>query len=127
MAGITWLHLSDWHQGFKERDHEQRNKVLDGLIQDIKNRKSVCNELERIDFIVFSGDLAFSGKKNEYDEEAKKFLDKVLEVTELSRDRLFIVPGNHDFDRERKKDIYQTSLEKLFQKMKRVITRSSNG
>ncbi|MGB5709607.1 MAG: metallophosphoesterase [Waterburya sp.] len=127
MAGITWLHLSDWHQGFKERDHEQRNKVLDGLIQDIKNRKSVCNELERIDFIVFSGDLAFSGKKNEYDEEAKKFLDKVLEVTELSRDRLFIVPGNHDFDRERKKRYLPDEFRKTFPEDEESITRSSNG
>ena len=111
MAGITWLHLSDWHQGSKEGDID-RERVLNELIKDIKQRKSISSELERIDFIVFSGDLTYSAKSSQY-KEAEVFLNKVLEATELSKDRLFIVPGNHDLDRNIKDKYLPEELKKF--------------
>ena len=99
MKGITWLHLSDWHQ--KGEDFG-RQVVRDKLIDDIQKRSEVNPNLANIDFIVFTGDLAHSGSQKEYKAAKKYLLDPVLEVTGLNPERVFFVPGNHDFDRSKK-------------------------
>jgi 3',5'-cyclic AMP phosphodiesterase CpdA len=97
MAGITWLHLSDWHQEGRDFD---RQVVRDALIQDIREReKKISSDLAKIDFIVFSGDVAHAGKKEEYEAAKENLFDPLLEATGLTTERLFIVPGNHDLDR----------------------------
>ncbi len=96
MAGITWLHLSDWHQRGKEFD---RLVVRDALIEDIRNRERIAPELKRIDFIIMSGDVSFSGKSEEYEAAWENLFEPVLNVTDLRAERLFFVPGNHDLDR----------------------------
>ncbi len=97
MAGITWLHLSDWHQ--KGSDFG-RIVVRDALIQDIKKRKEISPDLENIDFIIFSGDVAHAGKEEEYEAAKENLFEPLLEATGVPAERLFIVPGNHDLDRE---------------------------
>jgi HEAT repeat protein/predicted phosphodiesterase len=94
---ITWLHLSDWHQ--KGSDFG-RTVVRDALIRDIRKRQQIAPELTNIDFVVFSGDLAFSGAATEYEAAQKQLLDPVLDAAGVGRDRLIIVPGNHDLDRD---------------------------
>jgi predicted phosphodiesterase len=98
MAGITWLHLSDWHQGGKDFN---RDVVRDGLVNDIRKRKIISADLAKIDFFVFSGDVAFSGQEAEYKAAIEQLFTPVLEAAGLAKDKLFIVPGNHDFDREK--------------------------
>jgi hypothetical protein len=51
------------------------------------------------DFIAVTGDIAYSGQASEYALAAKLF-DILLERLRITRDRLLIVPGNHDIDRE---------------------------
>lgn len=96
LARLTWLHLSDWHQ--KDKDFD-RKVVRDALIEDIRQRIKIDPNFAQVDFIVFSGDVAFSGKKDEYQAAKEYLFDPVLEATGLSADRLFIIPGNHDLDR----------------------------
>jgi predicted phosphodiesterase len=98
MTGLTWLHLSDWHQ--KATTGLDRRVVRDAMIKDIKNRAEIHPDLATIDFIIFSGDLACSGKSEEYQEAQEQLLDPLLEACDLSRQQLFIVPGNHDLDRD---------------------------
>jgi predicted phosphodiesterase len=117
MTGITWLHLSDWHQGAEDNDKslvqfDRLNVVLPKLIEDIKNRKEISPDLSQVDFIVFSGDVAFSGKKEQYDNAYQNFFDPILKATNLTKDQLFIVPGNHDLDREVVKDSDYSSVLK---------------
>jgi predicted phosphodiesterase len=50
------------------------------------------------DFIIVTGDIAFSGDRAEYDK-AGKFFDDLLKVVNLPKSSLFVVPGNHDVDR----------------------------
>jgi DNA repair exonuclease SbcCD nuclease subunit len=57
MTGLTWLHLSDWHQGGKEFN---RQVVLSALLKDIRERSKISANLEKIDFIIFSGDVALT-------------------------------------------------------------------
>lgn len=114
--GITWLHLSDWHQQGKEFD---RKVVRDELVKDIRNRKKISQDLAQIDFIVFSGDVAFSGKEEEYKTAIKQFFEPVLEATGLTKEYLFIVPGNHDLDRTKFKLLPQ-ALTKPFASQQQV-------
>jgi DNA repair exonuclease SbcCD nuclease subunit len=98
MAALTWLHLSDWHQKGKEFN---RDVVRDRLLEDIQERvKRISPQVEQVDFIVFSGDVAHKGKEIEYQEARKQLFNPLLPALDLEQDRLFIVPGNHDLDRE---------------------------
>jgi predicted phosphodiesterase len=91
---LTWLHLSDLHM--ETGDKFNRDEVvLKALLDDLKAR--IDRDGLRPDFIVFTGDVAFHGKAEEY-KLAAGFFDRLLAVTRLSPDRLFVVPGNHDVD-----------------------------
>ena len=95
MSIFTWLHLSDLH--FRAGGDWDRNIVLHQLLVDIKERMAIGDL--RPDLILVSGDVAFSGQPVEY-ALAKQFFDELLKATGLRKDRLFVVPGNHDVDRK---------------------------
>jgi tetratricopeptide (TPR) repeat protein/predicted phosphodiesterase len=97
MTGLTWLHLSDWHQKGSEFD---RQVVFSALLKDIRERTKINPDLEKINFVVFSGDVAFSGKPEEYQAAKEQFFQPILNELGLKPNQLFIVPGNHDLDRD---------------------------
>jgi DNA repair exonuclease SbcCD nuclease subunit len=104
MGTVTWVHLSDWHQRGVDFD---RKMLLDALLLDLKDRsRNISEDLRRVDFVVFSGDLAFSGKREEYSLAFAEFVEPVLKACDLvdsgrpRLDRFFLVPGNHDVDRD---------------------------
>src|ERR1700761_4276455 len=109
MERLTWLHLSDWHQ--KGADFDRR-VVRDALIRDLRQRQRIDRVLADVDFIVFSGDLAFGGKRLEYEAAREHLLDSVLDAVGLGRKRLFIVPGNHDLDRDSVYEMLPPELQK---------------
>ena len=90
---ITWLHLSDLHIWGKALD--DLDAVLDALWSDISEQMA---KGMRPDFIAFTGDVARSGRAEEYKLAEEYFFGPLLEVTALSPGELFIVPGNHDVD-----------------------------
>lgn len=89
---ILFLHLSDAH--FKE----------DTRLKDI-NVDAIVNSLRQVDkfdecVLIFSGDIAYSGEKNQY-KKASLFLGTLInQIKEnyLPNRRIYtlIVPGNHD-------------------------------
>lgn len=90
---ITWLHLSDLH--FDSKRKNNIDIVLERLLDDVKG---ISKEHDLVfDFIVVTGDLAYSGNKEEY-VQAKDFFVKLLNITNLTNNNLFVVPGNHDVD-----------------------------
>jgi 3',5'-cyclic AMP phosphodiesterase CpdA len=91
---LTWLHISDLH--FRASQTYNANVVLHALLNDIGER--MREEHLRPDFIAVTGDISFSGQPDEY-ALARQFLDELLAVTRLTRERLFVVPGNHDANR----------------------------
>ncbi|MBW1781289.1 MAG: SUMF1/EgtB/PvdO family nonheme iron enzyme [Deltaproteobacteria bacterium] len=97
MSEITWFHLSDLHFRVGEGHSWDRDIVLRKLLEDVRG----CMDSEglRPDLILVSGDIAFSGRIEEYDL-ARRFFDELLDAAGLSRERLLIVPGNHDVDRK---------------------------
>ena len=98
----AWLHLSDWYH----RDFRTDPKVVrDRLVKDIKERTTISPDLTKIDFIVFSRDVAFEGRYEEYKSAKKEFFDRILEAAGVSAQRLFIVLGNYDFDETELKNL----------------------
>mgnify|MGYP006282721957 CR=1 FL=1 len=87
-SSVSCLHLSDLH--FRAKNYEQ-DKVLRHLLKNIEESNW------KPDFIVVTGDIAYSAQPNEY-KQAVIFFDDLLEQTELSKEQLFLVPGNHDIN-----------------------------
>lgn len=91
---ITWLHVSDFH--IREGDPYERNLVLNALVASVRRLRE--KEGRKPDLIFATGDIAFSGKPAEY-EMATRFFDELRAAAGVERERLFVIPGNHDVDR----------------------------
>lgn len=95
---LRFLHISDLH--FKAGDRDAATVFA----QDVVNRSlveaagSVAREAP-LDFIAVTGDVAYSAGAAEY-EVALCFFERLLEATGVPRERLHVVPGNHDVDRQ---------------------------
>ncbi len=118
MGTTNILHLSDLHIGNGELPCR-------GEISSVVNDKS-------IDMIIFTGDI-FDSKRKQEDEggmndntKIKKALDFFNQLSEdlgVSKENILFVPGNHDYNREKKEftDIwhnYDTFLEQFYDKEK---------
>lgn len=97
---LGWLHISDLHflDQHAWRDSPPLNKLIDDL-------DALLKDGLRVDLVLCTGDIGFGETKaeplaNQY-ADAKAFFDKVLETCKLGSDRLFLVPGNHDIDRNK--------------------------
>lgn len=99
-----WLHLSDLHSYCMKI----RTKVMrDLLIDEIEE----LNNEEKFSFLIITGDL--SDKNKGYDE-AIKFISDVMQRINISPDKVFIVPGNHDLDRNIPED-REEEIHKLWE------------
>ena len=117
MNGLTWLHLSDWHQRGRDFD---RTVVRDALVRDIRERVKIDPALAEVDFVIFSGDVAFAGKAEEFQAAKEQLFAPVLEVLGLPPQKLFIVPGNHDLSDQRVKKFLPPDLQKPLENEEQV-------
>jgi len=91
---ILFLHISDAHF---EEDTRCTGKIIDAQVQ-------ALNSIENFDscFIMFSGDLAYSGKENEYKNVSKylgRLWKKIREKFNIYNSvSTRVVPGNHDMN-----------------------------
>jgi len=92
------LHLSDVH--FREPDcldpptdpeRPYRTRLLNDLV-------SLCRG-RTVDAILVGGDIAFKAHPAEF-EVATAWLKRVADQTGCRHDRIYVVPGNHDVDRD---------------------------
>ena len=91
---LTWLHISDFH--VRGGDPYDRDVVLGALVKSVGEYR---RRGRSPDLIFATGDIAHSGKPEEY-EIAGRFFDDLLGAVGLDKSRLFVIPGNHDVDRE---------------------------
>lgn len=97
---ISFIHLSDIHFG-----QEKGSKII--IHDDVKNRL-IEDAVELVSKyadgcatgIIITGDIAYSGKSEEY-KCAAKWLDRLAAAINCNKTSVQIVPGNHDIDRER--------------------------
>jgi predicted phosphodiesterase len=109
---LVFLHLSDIH--FSRRSSTNYDPDLDlrrELVADavrMKTNVKVCSG------ILVSGDVAFSGKTDEYNK-ARDWLREICRQLDCSEEAVWVIPGNHDVDREviRKSGIIQDKHQKL--------------
>ena len=93
------LHLSDIHFG---RHYEQYHEH--GIFE---NRQLILSDLlttlgkmdAKIDHIIMTGDIAWHGEKQEF-QEALLWFQELLKVTGLTPNNISFCPGNHDVNRK---------------------------
>ncbi len=95
---ITLVHLSDIH--FLSRDNLSQFDI------DQQIRRALLKDLELkpadgadYDGLLITGDIAYHGKQDEY-RTAQAWLDEVFTKTGASAANTYMVPGNHDVDRD---------------------------
>lgn len=97
------LHLSDIHFGRNDPKYgipdsfEKHDEILDGLLRAIEGLDPEFMP----EHIVVTGDIAWNGKQNEFDE-AKDWFRRLLSVTGLTGKDISFCVGNHDIDLSRK-------------------------
>jgi predicted phosphodiesterase len=71
-------------------------------MKDIRERHKISPDLSNIDFVVVTGDIAFSGRAEEYEAAMQHLFEPLIEAWGIGNEgwkRLYVVPGNHDIDR----------------------------
>lgn len=94
---LIFVHLSDIHFGQEKGGLVHvHNDVKEELISDVRDFIPTLDG-EKAEGIIISGDIAFAGKKEEYDT-AGAWLDRVAAAAGCDRTSVQLVPGNHDVD-----------------------------
>jgi formylglycine-generating enzyme required for sulfatase activity/3',5'-cyclic AMP phosphodiesterase CpdA/energy-coupling factor transporter ATP-binding protein EcfA2 len=97
---FRWLHISDLHLGRPGPEDGglpyAAEVVLRSLVTAFKDGGAFCDR--RPDVIFCTGDVAYSGKAEEY-AAGEELFKRLLAATDVPISRTFIVPGNHDLDR----------------------------
>ena len=94
MRQLSWLHVSDLHIK-SEGDGFSQREACSALTRHIAN---AGDPLPQIDFVLVTGDVAYSGLAEQYvlAENTLRDLSNVLGVPPA---KFFFVPGNHDVNR----------------------------
>jgi predicted phosphodiesterase len=97
MERIVLVHLSDIHftgssgTSVHDLDSEVRNEIL-------RDAATVAKELGGATGVLVTGDIAFSGQRNQY-EKAASWLLEFCRAIGCPDESVWVVPGNHDVDR----------------------------
>lgn len=101
-----WVHLSDLHFGHPDTTHGwDQQLVLNKLLRDLEELKA-DKEVPCPSSALLTGDIAFSGSvlnDNEYSK-ANEFLQQLIKCLNFDKKDIFLVPGNHDIQREAKEN-----------------------
>lgn len=114
MVKVSWLQISDTHiirhSDTQDTEEAYQKRVLSKFVEFMQNdfpkwEKSIL----RPQYVVITGDLAFSGKKKDYESNNKhsvrNMINAVADVLGIKASdyskRIFTVAGNHDVDRDR--------------------------
>lgn len=93
---LTLLQLSDIH--FKKFDNALDEYTE--MRQRMKDCVSDYCQTGHIDYLMICGDVAFSGNAYEYENKAKPFIAELMELMGAEVKDVFVIPGNHDKNRE---------------------------
>ena len=89
---IRWLHISDLHLGSCEMSTDMlRNELPDFL----------AKEGLKCDYVFCTGDIKTAGPHdNGYTEDMATYMLDICQAVGVKSERLFVVPGNHDINRD---------------------------
>ena len=127
------LHLSDIHFKYQvdgtvhDLDHDVRNELEIDVLQ-------VLEQTGPINAIVVTGDLAFAGKAEDY-EVARTWLVKLCKAIGCETEHVWVVPGNHDIDRDSvtalvrtvQNSIQEATLDKIDRRIRQYVYEDPKG
>ena len=89
---IRWLHISDLHLGSCDMSTDMlRNELPDFL----------AKEGLKCDYVFCTGDIKTAGPHdNGYTEDMATYMLDICQAVGVKSERLFVVPGNHDINRD---------------------------
>lgn len=93
---IRILQISDIHFKKLPDARDEYTQLKERLFEKVAE---ICQTSE-INCILICGDVAFSGNKDEYEQKAKVFIDKLRDLTKCQAAQVYMVPGNHDKNRD---------------------------
>ena len=95
---MLMLHISDIHfkspeclQPEMDPDHSIRTRMMRDLQEQVK-------KLGNVGAILIGGDIAYRAATAEY-ETAQMWIEQLANISGCPKERIFVVPGNHDVDR----------------------------
>jgi 3',5'-cyclic AMP phosphodiesterase CpdA len=95
---MLMLHISDIHfkspdclDKWTDPDYSIRTRMMRDLTEQV-------TKLGEIGAILIGGDVAFKAAPNEY-HTARAWIQQLSEISRCPKERVFVVPGNHDVDR----------------------------
>jgi len=93
------LHISDIHfaSGDVDKPYDQNLGLRGDMIEDIKIMRTKLGR--PIDAILISGDIAYHGRKDEFDFALRWLTDDLCPASGCSIEKVVVIPGNHDVDR----------------------------
>lgn len=91
---LNILHLSDFHHATSSGSSE--DVVVTALVEDLRSLRHT--ELAP-DVCLFTGDLLYAADDCAYSDFHEMVFSRVAEATGLTKDRMFVCPGNHDVHR----------------------------
>jgi formylglycine-generating enzyme required for sulfatase activity/predicted phosphodiesterase/energy-coupling factor transporter ATP-binding protein EcfA2 len=98
---LTWLHVSDFHLSSKAP--YKSDVVLKALVDAVEWHRQQTEW--KPELIFATGDIAGNGDIKVFeggkDAIATQYFDALLKAADQGKERLFIVPGNHDVDRNK--------------------------
>ncbi len=108
---LRWLHLSDLHFNFKGYETDWLRDQLFLKLEEFKGS---------VDFLVVTGDLLF--KFGSTFDGVEVFLTKLIQSLNISKDNVFIVPGNHDFERNSIRETFISGLKNPINETKTKVS-----
>lgn len=106
---VRIIHISDFHLE-EETASYQKTKIVDALVEDISH---YVNEYT---LLFFTGDLIdkggknFKSKENIFEVFERVFINPIVEKYPDLKEKIFIVPGNHDVIRDKIDEIVDSGL-----------------
>lgn len=99
---LRFVHLSDIHFDHRvaQFGFDQDRELRSAVVRDIAYMREQLGDATAI---LVSGDIAYSGKRSEFDD-AAGWLEEVCMAAGCSSDSVFMCPGNHDVDQSVIKD-----------------------
>lgn len=116
MGKIRWLHISDIHFAYSDYHVEKAKEKFLKKLNEFKGK---------VEYIFISGDLRYGkNSPNKYPNNTVECIkDNIIDVLGVPMEHVFIVPGNHDVDRGRKRDRVLSDILKEYDSNKGVINK----